>query len=171
MPPLPGNLLARAAQAGREIVTIGKIGDIFAHRDTGLELKGRSNDEHVDHTLRALRETGEGGLIFANLVDFDTEYVHRRDVAGYAACLEAFDARLPQIRAGLRAADFCVITADHGNDPTWRGYDHTREHAPILAFGDAAPGPIGERATFADIAETVAAKLALPKGPKGKSWV
>jgi phosphopentomutase len=171
MPPLPGNLLARAAQAGREIVTIGKIGDIFAHRDTGLELKGKSNDEHVDFTLRALRQTGEGGLIFANLVDFDTEYGHRRDVAGYAACLEAFDARVPQIRAGLRAADFCVITADHGNDPTWRGYDHTREHAPILALGAVEAGPIGERTTFADIAETVAVRIGLPKGPRGKSWV
>jgi phosphopentomutase len=171
MPPLPGNLLARAGAAGRQIVTVGKIGDIFAHRDTGLELKGRSNDEHVDLILRALRETGEGGLIFANLVDFDTEYGHRRDVPGYAACLEAFDRRLPQIQSALRAQDICVVTADHGNDPTWRGYDHTREHAPILAFGDLAPRPIGERATFADIAETVAAKIGLPKGERGTSWL
>jgi phosphopentomutase len=171
MPPLPGNILARAAQGGRDIVTVGKIGDIFAHRDTGLELKGKSNEEHVDLTLRALRETGEGGLIFVNLVDFDTEYGHRRDVAGYAACLEAFDRRLPQIQGALRAKDFCVITADHGNDPTWRGYDHTREHTPIIAFGDAEPRPIGERATFADIGETMAVKLGLPKGPKGASWL
>src|SRR5579863_5231033 len=128
MPPLPGNLLARAALARRQIVTIRKIGDIFAHRDTGLELKGATNDDHVDLALRALKETAEGGLIFANLVDFDTEFGHRRDVAGYAACLEAFDARLPEIKAALRAHDLCVITADHGNDPTWRGYDHTREH-------------------------------------------
>jgi phosphopentomutase len=171
IPPLPGNLLARAAQGGREIVTVGKIGDIFAHRDTGLELKGKSNDEHVDLLLRALGETGDGGLIFANLVDFDTEYGHRRDVAGYAACLEAFDRRLPQIQSALRGQDFCVITADHGNDPTWRGYDHTREHAPILALGDAAPRPIGERSTLADIAETAAARLGLPKGPKGSNWL
>ncbi len=170
IPPLPGNLLARAAQAGRQIVTVGKIGDIFAHRDTGLELKGKSNDEHIDLTLHALRDTGDGGLIFANLVDFDTEYGHRRDVAGYAACLEAFDARLPLIQSALRPRDFCVVTADHGNDPTWRGYDHTREHAPIVAFGDAVPGPIGERATFADIAETIAVKLGLAKGPRGASW-
>ena len=171
MPPLPGNLLARAGAAGREIVSIGKIGDIFAHRDTGLELKGQSNAEHIDLTLRALRETGEGGLILANLVDFDTEYGHRRDVAGYAACLEAFDARLPQIQTALRPRDFCIVTADHGNDPTWRGYDHTREHAPIIAFGDASPGPIGERTTLADIAETVAAKIGLPQGPRGTSWL
>ena len=171
MPPLPGNLLARAGQAGREIVTVGKIGDIFAHRDTGLELKGRSNDEHVDLTLRALRETGDGGLIFANLVDFDTEHGHRRDVPGYAACLEAFDRRLPQIQGALRGQDICVVTADHGNDPTWRGYDHTREHAPVLAFGDLAPRPLGERTTLADIAETVAARIGLPKGPRGTSWL
>jgi phosphopentomutase len=171
MPPLPGNLLARAGQGAREIVTVGKIGDIFAHRDTGLELKGKSNEEHVDLVLRALRETGDGGLIFANLVDFDTEYGHRRDVPGYAACLEAFDRRLPQIQSALRGQDICIVTADHGNDPTWRGYDHTREHVPVLAFGDLAPRPIGERATFADIAETVAARIGLPSGPRGTSWL
>lgn len=171
MPPLPGNLLARAGAAGREIATIGKIGDIFAHRDTGLELKGKSNDEHVDLILRALRETGEGGLIFANLVDFDTDFGHRRDVPGYAASLEAFDRRLPELQGALRSQDICVVTADHGNDPTWRGYDHTRENAPILAFGDLAPRPIGERATLADIAETVAAWIGLPKGPRGTSWL
>jgi phosphopentomutase len=171
IPPLPGNLLARAAAAGRQIVTVGKIGDIFAHRDTGLELKGKSNDEHVEFLGRALRETGEGGLIFVNLVDFDTEYGHRRDVPGYAACLERFDRQLPQIQSALRPGDVCVITADHGNDPTWRGYDHTREHAPILAFGDVQAGPIGARASFADIAETLAARLGLPKGPHGTSWL
>ena len=171
VPPLPGNLLSRAAQAGREIVTVGKIGDIFAHRDTGLEVKGKSNDEHVDLVLKALRETGDGGLIFANLVDFDTDFGHRRDVPGYAACLEAFDARLPQIKAALRSSDLCIVTADHGNDPTWRGYDHTREHAPIIAFGDVEPRPLGERATFADIAETVAAKLGLAQGARGTSWL
>ena len=169
---LPGNLLARAAGAGREVVTIGKIGDIFAHRDTGRELKGKSNSDHVDLTLQALRETSDGGLLFVNLVDFDTEFGHRRDVAGYAACLEAFDARLPEISAAMRADDFCVLTADHGNDPTWRGYDHTREHVPILAFGGGvAPGPIGARASLADIAETVAHRLGLPAGAHGKSWL
>ncbi len=171
MPPLPGNMLARAASARREIVTVGKIGDIFAHRDTGLELKGKSNADHVDLALTALRDTAEGGLIFVNLVDFDTEYGHRRDVAGYAACLEAFDARLPEFFATIRPGDLAIITADHGNDPTWRGYDHTREHVPILAFGDVAPGPIGRRATLADIAETIAAKIGLPKGPHGVSWL
>jgi phosphopentomutase len=172
MPPLPGNLFARAKAAGREIVSIGKIGDIFAHRDTGRELKGKSNSDHVDLTIEALRETADAGLLFANLVDFDTEYGHRRDVPGFAACLEAFDARLPEIAAAMREEDFCVITADHGNDPTWRGFDHTREHVPILAFGGGVePGPIGARASLADISETIAHKLGLSNGAKGKSWL
>ena len=172
MPPLPGNVLARAKAAGREIVSIGKIGDIFAHRDTGRELKGKSNSDHVDLTIEALRETADGGLLFVNLVDFDTEYGHRRDVPGFAACLEAFDTRLPEVASAMREEDFCVITADHGNDPTWRGFDHTREHVPILAFGGGVePGPIGARASLADISATIAHKLGLSKGEKGKSWL
>jgi phosphopentomutase len=172
MPAPAGNLLEQAELAQREIVSIGKIGDIFAHRHTGRELKGASNAEHVDLLLGALRDSGDNGLIFVNLVDFDTEYGHRRDVAGYAACLEAFDARLPEIMEAMRADDFCVITADHGNDPTWRGFDHTREHTPILAFGGSAPaGPIGARATFADIGQTIACKLGIGAVPNGVSWL
>ena len=172
MPPPAGNLLEQAAAAGRDVVSIGKIGDIFAHRHTGRERKGASNGEHVDLLIEALGSTAPGGLIFVNLVDFDTEYGHRRDVAGYAACLEAFDARLPAIAAAMRADDFCVVTADHGNDPTFRGFDHTREHTPILAFGDNADaGPIGARATLADIAQTIAGKLGLAAVPKGASWL
>jgi phosphopentomutase len=171
VPPPDGNLLQRAAQAGRAVVSIGKIGDIFAHRDTGTEVKGQSNDGNVDLLLEALRTTPDGALIFVNLVDFDTEWGHRRDVPGYAACLEAFDRRLPEIEAAMRRDDFCLITADHGNDPTFRGFDHTREHVPILAFGAGAPaGPIGARASLADIAETIAARLGLPKGPHGTAW-
>ena len=171
VPPPDGNLLQRAAQAGRAIVSIGKIGDIFAHRDTGLEKKGKSNDGNVDLLLDAVATTPDGGLVFVNLVDFDTEYGHRRDVPGFAACLEAFDRRLSEIEAAMRADDYCLITADHGNDPTFRGFDHTREHVPIVAFGAGAPaGPIGARSSLADIAETVAAKLGLPKGRYGRAW-
>ena len=172
IPPLPGNLLARAAEAGREVVSVGKIGDIFAHSHTGREVKGRDNDENVALALAALRETGDGGFIFVNLVDFDSEYGHRRDAPGFAACLEAFDARLPEIEKAMRPDDFCVLTADHGNDPTWRGSDHTREHVPILAFGGGAPaGPIGARASLADIAATIAQKLGLPAPAHGASWL
>jgi len=171
VPPPDGNLLQRAAQAGRAVISIGKIGDIFAHRDTGKEVKGKSNDGNVDLLLEALKTTPDGGLIFVNLVDFDTEWGHRRDVPGYAACLEAFDRRLAEIEAAVLPDDFCLITADHGNDPTFKGFDHTREHVPILAFGAVAPaGPIGARASLADIAETIAAKLGLPKGPQGAAW-
>jgi phosphopentomutase len=169
--PPDGNLLQRAARAGRPIVSIGKIGDIFAHRDTGNERKGKSNDANVDLLIDALSTTADGGLIVVNLVDFDTEWGHRRDVPGYAACLEAFDKRLIAIEAALRANDFCLITADHGNDPSFRGFDHTREHVPILAFGAGAPaGPIGARASRAPVAETIAVKLGLPAGPHGQAW-
>ena len=171
MPPPDGNILQRAGRAGRAVVSIGKIGDIFAHRDTGREIKGRSNDGNVDLLLEALKETPDGGVIFVNLVDFDTEWGHRRDVPGFAACLEAFDRRLDEIEAAMRSDDYCLLTADHGNDPTYKGFDHTREHVPILAFGAGAPaGPIGVRTTLADIAETFAAKLGLPQGPIGKAW-
>ncbi len=172
IPPLPDNLLQRAVEAGREVVSVGKIGDIFAHRWTGREIKGRDNAGNVDLTLAALRETADGGFIFVNLVDFDSEYGHRRDVPGFAACLEAFDARLPEIEKAMRADDFCVLTADHGNDTTWRGNDHTREHVPILAFGGGAPaGPIGARASLADIAATIAHRLGLPAPASGVSWL
>ncbi len=171
VPPPDGNLLQRAASAGRAIVSIGKIGDIFAHRDTGDERKGKSNDGNVDLLIEALARTPDGGLVFVNLVDFDTEFGHRRDVPGFAACLEAFDRRLGEIEAAMRPGDYCLITADHGNDPTYKGFDHTREHVPIIAFGAGAPaGPIGARKTLADIAETIARKLGLPKGPHGQAW-
>jgi phosphopentomutase len=171
MPPPVGNLLERAALAKREIICVGKIGDIFAHLHTGRELKGAGNDAHVDFALSALREARDGAFIFVNLVDFDSDFGHRRDLPGYAACLEAFDARLPEIAGAMRDEDFCVITADHGNDPTWRGFDHTREHVPILAFGKNVPaGPIGRRDTLADIAETIAQRLGLGVGAHGRSW-
>ena len=171
VPPPNGNLLARAAEAGRAIVSIGKIGDIFAHRDTGREIKGKNNDGNVDLLIAALKDTPEGGLIFVNLVDFDTEWGHRRNVPGFAACLEAFDRRLAEIKAAMRPTDYCLITADHGNDPTYRGFDHTRERVPVLAFGGGAPaGPIGGRASFADLGETIAAKLGLAAGRHGTAW-
>src|SRR5579872_916925 len=172
VPPPPGNIFERAAKVGREIVSIGKIGDIFAHTHTGREMKGVSNMAHVDMTLEALDTAADGSLIFVNLVDFDTEYGHRRDVPGYAACLEAFDRRLPEIMARAGADDYGVITADHGNDPTWRGFDHTREHVPILGFGAGlAATPMGRRKTLSDIAQTMSHHLGLPAGSDGESWL
>ncbi len=172
VPPPAPTLLDRATAAGRAVVTVGKIGDIFAHRGVGKILKGANDMALVDATLAAMAGLAGGGLLFANYVDFDSLYGHRRDVAGYAAALEAFDHRVPALRAALRPGDLLLFTADHGNDPTFRGSDHTREQVPILACGpDIAGRAIGGRTTFADIGETVAAHLGLPPGRHGTSFL
>jgi phosphopentomutase len=126
----------------------------------------------LDATLAALDASGDGDFVFANFVDFDTLYGHRRDPAGYASALEAFDRRVPEVLARLKAGDLVVFTADHGNDPTFSGTDHTREHVPILAHVAGRPGkPIGRRDTFADVGETVAAHLGLAPGRHGRSFL
>lgn len=169
--PPDGTLLQRAETAQRKVFTLGKIGDIFAHRYTGEEIKAAGNDALFEKLLTITKNLPDGGFVFANFVDFDTEHGHRRDVPGYAAALEAFDARLPEFVALLRPGDLVIVTADHGNDPTFPGTDHTREHAPILAFGpEIKAGNIGRRASLADIAETIAAHLGLPHGLAGKAW-
>jgi phosphopentomutase len=118
-----------------------------------------------------MEDAGDGDLVFANFVDFDTEFGHRRDVAGYAAALEAFDRRLPEALARLKQGDLLILTADHGNDPTWHGTDHTRERIPVIGTGPGfRGGDIGLRMTFADIGETVAEHLGLAGGPYGASF-
>ncbi|HEV2603986.1 MAG TPA: phosphopentomutase [Microvirga sp.] len=171
-PPPADTLLDILERAGRTVVTVGKIGDIFAHRATGREVKPHGNAACLTAALDALRTLPDGGFVFVNLVDFDTEFGHRRDIPGYAACLEAFDRRVPEIVAALKPGDIAIVTADHGNDPSWRGTDHTREHVPILAFGPGvAPGPLGARESFADIGATVAAHLDVPRPGAGRSWL
>jgi phosphopentomutase len=163
IPPPAPTLLDRATDAERDVVTIGKIADIFAHSGTGRALKGNGNDALFDATLRGLRSLADGGLLFANFIDFDTLYGHRRDIAGYAAALEFFDKRLPELLSVLRQDDLLIITADHGCDPSWRGTDHTREQVPVLAIGGKLkPGACGQRTSFSDVAATVAAHLHLP---------
>ncbi len=170
--PPEGTLLDRAAENRRTIVTIGKTGDIFAHRNTGDERHGAGNDANLDHLLTALRDVPNGGLIVVNLVDFDSDYGHRRDVPGYAACLERFDARLPEVLASLQRGDLLVITADHGNDPTFRGTDHTREYVPVLTSGlEDGGAPLGLRQSFADVGATLAQHLGLVPTPAGRSWL
>lgn len=172
LPPPGETLFDLAGAAGREVVSIGKIGDIFAHRGTGREVKTADNAAGVAAILDAAATLADGGLAFANLVDFDTEFGHRRDVAGYAAALEAFDRRLPEIVSGLRPGDLAILTADHGNDPTFRGTDHTREQVPILAFGPGvAPNSLGRRGSYADIGATIAAHLGLPLLETGISFL
>lgn len=169
LPPAP-TILDIASAAGRDVVSVGKIADIFAHSGTGRVVKTATNAEGVDATLAALASLDGGGLLFANLVDFDTEFGHRRDVAGYAAALEAFDRRLPELLAKLGPDDLLVITADHGCDPTWRGTDHTRERVPVLVQGAGFDGPLGVRETFADIAATVSFHLGLPAPKAGRAF-
>jgi phosphopentomutase len=163
VPPPAPTVLDRATEDKRDVITVGKIADIFAHSGTGRVLKGSGNSALFDRTLEGTLALADGGLLFANFIDFDTIHGHRRDVAGYAAALEAFDARLPELEAILHPDDLVVISADHGCDPTWRGTDHTREQVPILAFGPSiAAKPIGRRETFADVAAAVAMHLGLP---------
>jgi len=171
VPPPSPTILERAASAGRDVVSIGKIADIFAHSGTGRVLKGAGNMAMFDRTLEGFSSLADGGLLFANFVDFDTEFGHRRDVPGYAAALEAFDERLPELFNLMRPGDLLIITADHGCDPTWKGTDHTREQVPILALGlNREPGSIGRRATYADVGATVAKHLGLEPPIAGTSF-
>ncbi len=171
VPPPADTLLDVAERAGRGIVTIGKIGDIFARRGTGEVVKGPSNDALIDRTLEAMGRLPEGGLLFANYVDFDTLYGHRRDIPGYAGALEQFDMRLPQILMRLGEEDLLIITADHGCDPSWPGTDHTREFVPVLARLGKRSGSIGRRDSFADMAASVAEHLSLDWRGAGKSFL
>ncbi|MBA4219615.1 MAG: phosphopentomutase [Methylobacterium sp.] len=171
IPPPDETILDRMVANGRPVVTVGKIGDIFAHRNTGEEIKPFGNAAMFAAALEAFERLPDGGFCFVNLVDFDTEYGHRRDIPGYAAALEAFDRDLPKLEALLKPGDLTVITADHGNDPSWPGSDHTREHVPILAFGPGvAAGPIGRRESFSDIAATLGDWLKLGAVGPGRTW-
>ncbi|WID95378.1 phosphopentomutase [Bosea vestrisii] len=171
IPPPNETILDRLAARERPIVTVGKIGDIFAHRNTGEEIKPFGNAAMWAAALEAFARLPDGGFCFVNLVDFDTEYGHRRDIPGYAAALEAFDRDLPKLEALLRPGDLTIVTADHGNDPSWPGSDHTREHVPILAFGPATPGrSIGRRESFADIAATLGEWLGVGTVGPGRAW-
>src|SRR5215218_8945353 len=155
-------LLPVLSGAGLDVVAVGKISSIYDASGVTEELPGKNNDQSIDKTIEALRGDARG-LIFSNLVDFDMLYGHRRDVEGYARALEHFDTRLPEIEGAMRDADLLVITADHGNDPTYRGTDHTREYAPLLVYGPAARAGVnlGDRASLADIGQTIAENFGL----------
>ena len=168
-PPEP-TLLDRAKETGRQVYAIGKVSDIYAGRGVTHKIKASGNMVLFDRTLEALDMAADGALVFVNFVDFDTEYGHRRDPGGYTAALEAFDRRLPELISKLRDDDLLVLTADHGNDPTWPGTDHTREQVPILLFSRSLrAGSIGLRPVLSDIGETIAHWLGLAPGPHGTS--
>ncbi len=162
VPPPRENLLPTLAEEGFDVVAIGKIASIYDAVGVTRDLKAKNNEQSIDQTIAALSEDTRG-LIFSNLVDFDMLYGHRRDVEGYARALEHFDARLPEIEAALRDTDLLLITADHGNDPTFPGTDHTREYAPLIGYGRRARSGVnlGTRASLADIGQTIADNFGL----------
>jgi phosphopentomutase len=143
--------------AGRTVHAIGKIQDLFAGRGITTAVHTKSDEDGVNEIEKAMRTAGPG-LVFTNLVDFDTQYGHRNDPAGYAANLERFDAWLPRLLSALRERDVLIVTADHGNDPTTPSTDHAREYVPVFLVGQAIKPAtdIGTRATFADLGQTVA---------------
>lgn len=172
IPPPAPTLLDAVAASGHDVWAVGKIADIFVGRGVSNVLKASGNDTQFDRTLEAVSAARDGDLVFTNFIDFDQLWGHRRDVAGYAACLERFDARLPELFGLLKPGDLVVLTADHGNDPTYRGTDHTRECVPVMAFGPGIAGrAAGRLSTFADIGQTVAGHLGLKALAHGRSFL
>jgi phosphopentomutase len=162
VPPPRENLLSLLQSHGFDVVCIGKIASIYDSTGVTQDLTAKNNEQSIDQTIRALRDNTRG-LIFSNLVDFDMLYGHRRDTEGYARALEHFDSRWPEIEAAMNEGDLVIITADHGNDPTYPGTDHTREYAPLIVFGKSARGGVnlGTRGSLSDIGQTIAQNFAL----------
>jgi phosphopentomutase len=169
--PPEDTVLDDIARAGLEVRGVGKISDIFGGRGLTSSHPTRSNDEGISAVVKEIAAI-DRGLVFANLVDFDSSFGHRNDPAGYAAALEAFDKRLPEIIDALGPDDVAIITADHGNDPTTSSTDHSRERVPLLCAGEmvAAGTDLGVRASFADCAATVGELLVVETTGPGQSF-
>jgi phosphopentomutase len=158
-PPSP-TLVQVLSEAGRQVISVGKIGDIYGHMGTGEEIKVSGNAAMMEKVIATMPRLSDGGFLMTNFVDFDTLYGHRRDPVGYGRLLEELDAELPRVFAQLRAGDRLILTADHGNDPTYKGTDHTRERTPVLMYGpDMIAGTVGSRLSFADIGQSIAEYL------------
>lgn len=172
LPPSGTTLLDILTAAGTPVLAIGKIEDLFAGRGITTAIYTKSDDDGVDHVERAL-ETAGPGLVFANLVDFDTQYGHRNDPAGYAANLERFDGRLAKLLPRLQERDLLIVTADHGNDPTTPSTDHAREYVPVFLVGRAIRSGVdlGTRTTFADLGQTLAELFGVGPLPHGTSFL
>ncbi|HBM15371.1 MAG TPA: phosphopentomutase [Lentisphaeria bacterium] len=162
-PPEP-TLLDLMKEQGGQVVSIGKIADIFADCGITKKVKATGIDALFETTMKELSIAGDKTIIFTNFVDYDASFGHRRDVSGYAWALEHFDELLPRFEKALQPGDLVIIAADHGCDPTWKGTDHTREHIPIIMFGPEVKAVnIGGRQSFADIGQTIAKHHGLPK--------
>ncbi len=166
-PPNP-TLCDWVTDAGGKVHAIGKIGDIFAHRGITSVQKGVDADL-MEYLLTSFDDAQDGDLVFANFVEFDTKYGHRRDISGYARALEWFDTQVPRVLAKMREGDLVLFTADHGNDPSWVGTDHTRERVPVVAagLGTREIGQVG----FSDIGASVAAHLGLDTRGAGGTFL
>jgi phosphopentomutase len=169
--PFGKTILDYASEAGYDVMAVGKIEDIFNGKGITKEIHTKSNMDGVDRTIEFL-STDSKGIIFTNLVDFDAKFGHRRDPKGYKEALEEFDQRIPEILDSLRDDDMLIITADHGNDPTYKGTDHTREYVPIVVYGKQVKSGVnlGTRKTFADIAATIADILDVERPRIGSSF-
>ena len=167
-PPNDVTLLDHIIDGNGKVVSVGKIGDIFSNQGVSYTVKAPNNMGLVDQLLSEMQKVDEG-LIFVNLVDFDTNFGHRRDVPGYALALEEFDKRIPEIESSLQDKDLVLITADHGCDPTWPGSDHTREHVPVVFYGKPVKkNNLGKRDTFSDMGQTIAHHLQIKPLANGK---
>jgi phosphopentomutase len=164
VPPPSPTLLQRVSESGRSVIGVGKIADIYAHTGVTEEVRASGHDALWKETLSALDRCCDGGMVMTNFVDFDAVFGHRRDALGYGKSLEEFDARLPELLSKLRDDDLLCLTADHGNDPTWPGTDHTREQVPVLFYGKKLTPAhnLGLRPAFADTGQTLAKWLGVP---------
>ena len=171
-PPPSPTLLDKLVESGGEVISVGKIADIYAHQGVTKKIKATGNAALFDATLAALSSAPDRSIVFTNFVDFDMLYGHRRDVDGYAEALEYFDNRLPELYELMKDDDVLIICADHGCDPTWQGTDHTREHIPVLVYGaGVTAGSLGKRETFADIGQSLAGLLGLAPLDYGVSFL
>ncbi len=170
--PFGETLLDKVKAAGGNVVAIGAINDIYAHRGITQEIHCAGLEKLWNATLEAVKSTPDFSLIFTNFEDFDMLYGHRRNINGYAQALEYFDSRLPEIIPLLQEDDVVFITADHGNDPSYEGTDHTREQVPILVFGkNITPQNLGQRQTYADLGQSVATLLNIESLAYGKNFL
>ncbi|MCX8641929.1 MULTISPECIES: phosphopentomutase [unclassified Gilliamella] len=171
-PPSPTMIKKLVDEKQGTVVSIGKIADIYAEVGITKKVKATGIEALFNASLEEIKQAKDNTIVFTNFVDFDSSYGHRRDIAGYAAALEYFDSRLPEMLALIQPGDLLIISADHGCDPTWAGTDHTREHIPVLVYGDSVPvGSLGHRKTFADIGQSVADYFDLSPMDYGQSFI
>jgi phosphopentomutase len=169
--PFGNTILDNLKNAKYDVIAVGKIVDIFNNQGITEAVHIKNNMDGVDQTIRYMKEN-PNGLIFTNLVDFDAKYGHRRNVEGYKNAIEDFDARIPEVLNHLNTDDILLITADHGNDPSFKGTDHTREMVPLLAYSPgSAPADFGIRKTFADVAATIADYFSVENPGEGMSFL